>query len=168
MFIIYTQSPHFTWKRHVRKHWASRNSQVKANVFTMLKYNQGHSFRRPFFRRSRRSNNSVFRSKCFFPILFNKWTRDENLIFKANGRWNVVLVSLSLPRLCERYIQTSCMEKLTTASVPNFKKNSFKRTDGTTNGSCKISLFPDAFRLTVVNFFGEFYNLTLNTCIYKP
>ena len=35
----------------------------------------------------------------FFPILFNKWIRDENLIFEANGRWNVVLVSLLPPKI---------------------------------------------------------------------
>ena len=32
----------------------------------------------------------------------------------------------------------------------------------------KTSLFFDAFRLTVVNFFREFYKLTLNAYIYKP
>ena len=36
------------------------------------------------------------------------------------------------------------------------------------HSSFKISLFSDVFRLSVVDFFGEFYNLTLNTCIYKP
>ena len=39
---------------------------------------------------------------------------------------------------------------------------------GRYNSSCKISLFSDTFRLTVLDFFGEFNNLTLNTCIYKP
>ena len=36
------------------------------------------------------------------------------------------------------------------------------------NGSCKTSLFSDAFVLAVVNFFREFYKLKLNACIYKP
>ena len=35
------------------------------------------------------------------------------------------------------------------------------------NSSCKTSSFSDAFRLTVVNFFREFYKLTLNANIYK-
>ena len=30
------------------------------------------------------------------------------------------------PRLCERYIQTTCMEKLTTAITPNLKEKSLK------------------------------------------
>ena len=34
--------------------------------------------------------------------------------------------------------------------------------------SCKTSLFLDAFRLTVIDFFGEFCELVLNTCIKKP
>ena len=34
--------------------------------------------------------------------------------------------------------------------------------------SCKTSLFLDAFRLTVIDFFGEFCELMLNTCIKKP
>ena len=36
------------------------------------------------------------------------------------------------------------------------------------NSSCKPSLFPDAFRQTVVDLFREFYKLTINACIYKP
>ena len=36
------------------------------------------------------------------------------------------------------------------------------------NSSCEISLLSDSFRLIVVDFFWEFYNLTLNTCINKP
>ena len=34
--------------------------------------------------------------------------------------------------------------------------------------SYKTSLFFDAFRLTVIDFFGEFCELMLNTCIKKP
>ena len=33
---------------------------------------------------------------------------------------------------------------------------------------CKTSLFFDALRLTVIDFFGEFCELMLNTCIKKP
>ena len=36
------------------------------------------------------------------------------------------------------------------------------------NSRGKTSSFSDAFRLTVVNFFEEFYKLTLNAYIYKP
>ena len=31
-----------------------------------------------------------------------------------------------------------------------------------------MSLFSDTFRLTVVDFFGEFYNLTVDACINRP
>ena len=34
--------------------------------------------------------------------------------------------------------------------------------------SCKTSLFFGAFRLTVIDFFGEFCELLLDTCIKKP
>ena len=36
------------------------------------------------------------------------------------------------------------------------------------NSSCKTSLFFDAFRLTVIDFFREFYKFKVNTFIYKP
>ena len=36
------------------------------------------------------------------------------------------------------------------------------------NSSCKNSLFSDAFRLTVAQFFRKFYKLKLNACIYEP
>ena len=35
------------------------------------------------------------------------------------------------PRLCERYIQTTCMEKLTTAITPNLKEKSLKLVSST-------------------------------------
>ena len=36
------------------------------------------------------------------------------------------------------------------------------------NSSFKTSLFSDAFRLTLVSFFREFYKLTVSAYIYKP
>ena len=36
------------------------------------------------------------------------------------------------------------------------------------NSGYKTSLYSDAFRLTVVNFFREFYKLTLNAYICRP
>lgn len=60
----------------------------------------------------------------------------------------------------------NCNQKRKHFSWTTFWKQTFEQHSA--SSSCKASLFSDAFHLTVVDFFWEFYKLTLNACIYKP